>query len=438
MENENPIEVSSELTGTEAPKRKRAPRRATSTKAEAAAAAAAAAGETSAPVADAAHTKESAPAADAAPSDSAPAEGTTRAPRGRGRGRGRGKVIEATDAAPESTESADAAADTTEQNEQNGDGSESGRPRRERNRRRGRGRDDEFDGEVSDDDVLIPVAGILDILDNYAFVRTGGYLASPADVYVALGQVKKYGLRKGDAVVGAIRQPQGGDFQNRQKYNALATVDFINGASPEAALAREDFAEGTPVYATELVGLSGRFASVKRGERVLVDAPAGAARTTVLRDLAAEISSASPDSHLMVVVADGQPEDVTALTRGVRGEVSASTYDRHADEHITVADLAIARAKRLVEQGMHVIVVVDSLTRVAKAQLSVIQGTRPLGDGSVDTAVFAATKRLFGAGRSLETGGSLTVIAAVDTIDHGFVGAVREELTDIATSVVAL
>ncbi len=437
MENENPIEVSADSTGTEAPKRKRAPRRATSTKAEAAAAAAAAT-ESSAPAAESAPAKESAAGAEAASTDAAPAEGATRAPRGRGRGRGRGKAADATDAPTESIDSTDAAADNAEQNEQNGDGSESGRPRRERNRRRGRGRDDEFDGEVSDDDVLIPVAGILDILDNYAFVRTGGYLASPADVYVALGQVKKYGLRKGDAVVGAIRQPQGGDFQNRQKYNALATVDFINGASPEAALAREDFADGTPVYASETIGLSGRFASVKRGERVLVDVPAGATRTAVLRDLAAEISSASPDSHLMVVVADGQPEDVTALTRGVRGEVSASTYDRHADEHITVADLAIARAKRLVEQGLHVIVVVDSLTRVAKAQLSVIQGTRPLGDGSVDTAVFAATKRLFGAGRSLETGGSLTVIAAVDTIDHGFAGAVRDELADIATSVVAL
>ena len=428
MENENTVAVSAESAETAAPKRKRAPRRATST---AKADAVQAESTESAPAAT-----ESAPASDAGNTE-APAEGT-RAPRGRGRGRGRGKpaeaVAEGSNEQAEQAESSDAS-DAPE----TGEGQESGRPRRERNRRsRGRGRDDDFEGEVSDDDVLIPVAGILDILDNYAFVRTGGYLASPADVYVALGQVKKYNLRKGDAIVGAIRQPQGGDFQNRQKYNALATVDFINGANPESALAREDFADFTPVYATESLGLSGAFAAVKRGERVLVDAAAGSARTSALIDLVNEVSTSSPESHLMVVVSEGQPEDVTALTRTVRGEVSASTYDRHADEHITVADLAIARAKRLVEQGIHVVVILDSLTRVAKAQLSVIQGSRPLSEGSVDTAVFAATKRIFGAGRSFETGGSLTIIATTDNTASGFAGAVREELVDIATSVIAL
>ncbi len=430
MENENPVAVSADNTEAAAPKRKRAPRRASSaTKAEAASVES----TESAPAATESASVESAAGAEA------PAE-VARASRGRGRGRGRGKTAEtATEAASEGTEQSDASGDNGDSAEPAAEGQESGRPRRERNRRsRGRGRDEDFDGEISDDDVLIPIAGILDILDNYAFVRTGGYLASPADVYVALGQVKKYNLRKGDAIVGAIRQPQGGDFQNRQKYNALATVDFINGANPEAALTREDFADFTPVYATESLGLAGAFSGVKRGERVLVDAAPGSARTSALISLVDEVSAASPELHLMVVVSEGQPEDVTALTRTVRGEVSASTYDRHADEHITVADLAIARAKRLVEQGIHVVVILDSLTRVAKAQLSVIQGSRPLSEGSVDTAVFAATKRIFGAGRSFETGGSLTIIATTDNTTSGFAGAVRDELVDIATSVIAL
>lgn len=177
---------------------------------------------------------------------------------------------------------------------------------------------------------------------------------------------------------------------------------------------------------------------MKKGDRILVEAPAGSERTAVIRDLAAEISGSATDAHLMVVVSEGLPEDVTALSRGVRGEVSASSYDRHSDEHVTVADLAIARAKRLVEKGHHVVVLIDSMTRVAKNQLAVIQGSRPLGDGNIDSAVFSAAKRLFGAGRALEAGGSLTVIATLDNQTAGFTGAVREELLDVATGVVTL
>ncbi len=397
----------------EAPVRKRAPRRATKKSADA---------PVEVVTLDATVAPESATESGEAPTDG-------EAPVGRRtRGRGRGRTAAATTDAEgsdnvETSESDDAQADT-------------GRGR-QRNRKRGRGRDDDFDG-VSDDDVLIPVAGILDILDNYAFVRTAGYLASPADIYVALGQVKKYNLRKGDAIVGAIRQPRDNDFQNRQKYNALATIDFVNGAAPEEAVVREEFNDLVAVHASEGLGLSGRFGAVKKGDRVLIDAAAGASRTAVIRELAAEISASATDAHLMVVVSEGLPEDVTALSRGVRGEVSASSYDRHADEHVTVADLAIARAKRLVEKGHHVVVLVDSMTRVSKNQLAVIQGSRPLGDGAVDAAVFSATKRLFGAGRALETGGSLTVIATIDNQPDGFNGAVRDELLDIATAVVTL
>ena len=410
MDNENtdvPVADS-----TDAPVRKRAPRRATKKSADA-------------PVEV---VTQDAPAAESAPeSGDAPADGDAPAGR-RTRGRGRGRTAAAAGDADASENNDSPESDDTQ--------ADNGRSR-QRNRKRGRGRDDDFDG-VSDDDVLIPVAGILDILDNYAFVRTAGYLASPADIYVALGQVKKYNLRKGDAIVGAIRQPRDNDFQNRQKYNALATIDFVNGAAPEEAVVRDDFNDLVAVHATDGLGLKGRFGSVKKGDRVLVDGSAGTERTSVIRDLATEISASATDAHLMVVVSEGLPEDVTALSRGVRGEVSASSYDRHADEHVTVADLAIARAKRLVEKGHHVVVLIDSMTRVAKNQMAVIQGSRPLGDGAVDAAVFSATKRLFGAGRALETGGSLTVIATIDNQTDGFPGAVRDELLDIATAVVTL
>jgi transcription termination factor Rho len=399
--------------GAEAPARKRAPRRATKKSADA-------------PVEV---VTQDAPTAESAPdSGEAASDGDSSAGR-RTRGRGRGRSAAGATADAETSDNGD----STDSDDAQADNGRS----RQRNRKRGRGRDDEFDG-VSDDDVLIPVAGILDILDNYAFVRTAGYLASPADIYVALGQVKKYNLRKGDAIVGAIRQPRDNDFQNRQKYNALATIDFVNGAAPEEAVVRDEFNDLVAVHASEGLGLSGRFGSVKKGDRVLVDAAAGPARTAVIRDLATEISGSATDAHLMVVVSEGLPEDVTALSRGVRGEVSASSYDRHADEHVTVADLAIARAKRLVEKGHHVVVLIDSMTRVAKNQMAVIQGSRPLGDGAVDAAVFSATKRLFGAGRALETGGSLTVIATIDHQTDGFPGAVRDELLDIATAVVTL
>ena len=421
MENENNEVVIDNADSTESAPRKRAPRRAVKKSPDAPI-------EVTEGATASAGDNDSSASTDA-PADGgdAPAEGGRSRSRGRGRGRGGNKPETAEG---ESAENADAPAGDDEGQSEGGRG-------RQRNRKRGRGRDDDFDA-VSDDDVLIPVAGILDILDNYAFVRTAGYLASPADIYVALGQVKKYNLRRGDAIVGAIRQPRENDFQNRQKYNALATIDFVNGAAPDEAVTRDDFADLTPIHATDSLGLHGRFDWVKKGERVLVDAPAGASRTAVIRDLAAEISASATDAHLMVVVSDGLPEDVTALSRGVRGEVSASSYDRHADEPVTVAELAIARAKRLVEKGHHVVVLIDSLTRVAKSQLAVIQGSRPIGDGPVDSAVFAATKRLFGAGRSLEAGGSLTVIATVDNQTDGFPGTVRDELLDIATGTVTL
>jgi transcription termination factor Rho len=332
MDNDNTDAAAGSTESAAAP-RKRAPRRATKVSADAPIEVT---GDASAP--------DKAAAADSSDTADAPADGA----RGRGRGRGRSRGAKDTAATEgDTTDTVESAGDSTDSND---DAPSDGSRGRQRNRKRGTRRDDDFDS-VSDDDVLIPVAGILDILDNYAFVRTSGYLASPADIYVALGQVKKYNLRRGDAIVGAIRQPRDNDFQNRQKYNALATIDFVNGASPDEATTRDEFSDLTPIHATEGLGLKGRFDSVKKGDRILVDAPAGSNRTGVIRDLAAEISASASDAHLMVVVSEGQPEDVTALGRGVRGEVSASSYDRHSDEHVTVAELAIARAKRLVEKG---------------------------------------------------------------------------------------
>jgi transcription termination factor Rho len=413
MENEN-IDVQDGASSTSAPA-KRAPRRATKKSADS-------------PIEV---TKGNPEAGATEATDSEPAKSKTQTPRGRGR-------ANKADATESTEKSASQEAETQNENDSEGDSdSQDGARNRQRNRKRGRGRDDDFDA-VTEDEVLIPVAGILDILDNYAFVRTAGYLASPNDIYVALGQVKKYGLRKGDAIVGAIRQPRENDYHNRQKYNALQTIDFVNGSAPEETATREDFIDLTAVSQTESLGLKGRFGTVKRGDRVLIDAAPGTSRQSVIRELATEISSASDDLHLMLVISEGTPEDVTALSRGIRGEVSASSYDRHADEHVTVAELAVARAKRLVEKGHHVVVLIDSMTRLAKNELAVIQGARPMGEGGIDSAVFAATKRVFGAGRALEAGGSLTVIATVDNQETGFAGAIREELLDIATSVVNL
>ncbi|MDO9589739.1 MAG: transcription termination factor Rho, partial [Microcella sp.] len=248
-----------------------------------------------------------------------------------------------------------------------------------RNRNRGRGRDrkrgpggEEIEPEISDDDVLIPVAGILDVLDNYAFVRTTGYLPGPSDVYVSLGQVKKYALRKGDAVVGAIRQPREGENQGRQKYNALVRVDSINGQTLEEAGARVEFSALTPLYPTERLRLetvpgtlSTRIidlaAPIGKGQRGLIVSPPKAGKTLVLQAIADAIAKNNPEVHLMVVLVDERPEEVTDMQRSVKGEVIASTFDRPAEDHTTVAELAIERAKRLVELGHDVVVLLDSI-----------------------------------------------------------------------------
>jgi transcription termination factor Rho len=297
---------------------------------------------------------------------------------------------------------------------------------RDRDRRRGGnggGNDrEEAEPEISPDDVLISVAGILDVLDNYAFVRTSGYLPGPNDVYVSLGQVKKYGLRKGDAVVGAIRQPREGEGQGRQKFNALVRVDTVNGLDQDASAERVDFSKLTPLYPqtrlrleTEPGKLSTRIidlvAPIGKGQRGLIVAPPKAGKTLILQAIANSIAINNPEVHLMVVLVDERPEEVTDMQRTVKGEVIASTFDRPAEDHTTVAELAIERAKRLVELGHDVVVLLDSITRLGRAyNLSSPASGRVLS-GGVDASALYPPKRFFGAARNIEDGGSLTILA---------------------------
>ncbi|NTW42293.1 MAG: transcription termination factor Rho, partial [Cellulomonadaceae bacterium] len=279
--------------------------------------------------------------------------------------------------------------------------------------------------EVSDDDVLLPVAGILDIKDNYAFVRTSGYLPGDNDVYVSMNQVKRSGLRKGDAVVGAVRQPREGDPlpQGRNsKVNALVRLDSINGMNPEESRNRPDFGKLTPLYPQERLRLEtlpnimttrviDLVAPIGKGQRGLIVSPPKAGKTLVLQAIANAITTNNPEVHLMVVLVDERPEEVTDMQRTVKGEVIASTFDRPADDHTTVAELAIERAKRLVELGQDVVVLLDSITRLGRAYNIAAPASGRILSGGVDSSALYPPKRFFGAARNIENGGSLTILA---------------------------
>ncbi|WP_406052437.1 transcription termination factor Rho [Kribbella sp. NBC_00889] len=287
---------------------------------------------------------------------------------------------------------------------------------------RNRGRGERFDPEptISEDDVLVPAAGILDVLDNYAFVRTSGYLPGPNDVYVALSMVKRYGLRKGDAITGAVKQPQEGE--RKEKFNPLVRIDTVNGADPEIAKQRQDFNKLTPLYATERLRLETEpgvlttrivdiVSPIGKGQRGLIVSPPKAGKTMVLQALANAITTNNPEVHLMVVLVDERPEEVTDMQRTVKGEVIASTFDRPADDHTTVAELAIERAKRLVELGHDVVVLLDSITRLGRAYNIAAPASGRILSGGVDSSALYPPKRFFGAARNIEDGGSLTILA---------------------------
>jgi len=391
--------------------------------------------------------------------------------RGRGRSRSRNRNRNKADAdkgetpaqpsadeaeAPEKTPRENVQRDNAQrENAQNGQqaqqqqGGSANSRNRQRNKRRGQSvAGDEFETEIGEDDVLVPIAGVLDVLDNYAFVRTTGYLPGPSDVYVSLGQVKKYNLRKGDAVVGAIKQPREGEQQGRQKYNALVQVDSINGLSVDDAAARVEFNNLTPLYPQERLRLEtgpekltqriiDLVAPVGKGQRGLIVAPPKAGKTIVLQQIANAIATNNPEVHLMVVLVDERPEEVTDMQRTVRGEVIASTFDRPAEDHTTVAELAIERAKRLVELGRDVVVLLDSITRLGRAYNLAAPTSGRVLSGGVDASALYPPKRFFGAARNIENGGSLTILATAlvetgskmdDVIFEEFKGTGNSEL----------
>lgn len=303
-----------------------------------------------------------------------------------------------------------------------------GRRGRYRDRRGRRGRDEFAPAEtpVADDDVLIPVAGILDILDNYAFIRTSGYLPGPNDVYVSLAQVRKAGLRKGDHTTGAVRQPK--DGERREKFNALVRLDSVNGMAPESGRGRPEFQKLTPLYPQDRLRLEtdpgvlttriiDLVSPIGKGQRGLIVAPPKTGKTMIMQAIANAITVNNPECHLMVVLVDERPEEVTDMQRSVKGEVISSTFDRPAEDHTTVAELAIERAKRLVELGHDVVVLLDSITRLGRAYNLAAPASGRILSGGVDSTALYPPKRFFGAARNIEDGGSLTILATalVDT-----------------------
>ncbi|WP_299304967.1 transcription termination factor Rho [uncultured Brachybacterium sp.] len=302
-------------------------------------------------------------------------------------------------------------------------------------------------GDVRDGDELMTIAGILDIRDNNAYVRTTGYLPGASDVYVTMNQVKRAGLRKGDAITGQVKAPRdgedhhveqpqqhhsggrnrrgksGGGGGNQSKYAALVQVDTINGMPPERARQRVDFSKLTPLYPDERLRLEtdpkavaprliDLVSPVGKGQRGLIVAPPKAGKTIIMQQIANAITTNNPEVHLMVVLVDERPEEVTDMQRTVKGEVIASTFDRPASDHTIVAELAIERAKRLVEMGRDVVVLLDSLTRLSRAYNLAAPASGRILSGGVDASALYPPKRFFGAARNIEHGGSLTILAS--------------------------
>ncbi|OZF41331.1 transcription termination factor Rho [Rhodococcus sp. 14-2470-1a] len=314
-------------------------------------------------------------------------------------------------------------------NRRNRNGARSDGRGRGRNRRRPREIDQQQDSDPqdnrysNDDAVLQPVAGILDVLDNYAFLRTSSYMSGPDDVYVAMNMVRKNGLRRGDAITGKVRIVHETEQRNqRQKFNSLVELDTVNGGGVEAAKRRPEFGRLTPLYPNERLRLettSDRLTTrvidlimpIGKGQRALIQSPPKAGKTTVLQDIANAISTNNPECYLMVVLIDERPEEVTDMQRSVKGEIISSTFDRPPSDHVLVAELAIERAKRLVEDGKDVVVLLDSITRLGRAYNNASSGSGRILSGGIDSAALYPPKRFLGAARNIENGGSLTIVA---------------------------
>ncbi|HVE45255.1 MAG TPA: transcription termination factor Rho [Acidimicrobiales bacterium] len=300
-----------------------------------------------------------------------------------------------------------------------------------RRRRRGRDRDQRPD-QRSDRDLQgasqdqqfqgepVPVSGLLDLNDQgYGFLRAKGYLPSPDDAYVSISQVRRFALRKGDYVEGACR-PAG----STEKYPALLRIDTVSGLTPDEARSRPRFEDLTPLFPDEklrleIPGDSANMVSrivdlispIGKGQRGLIVSPPKAGKTTVLKQIAHSIEVNNPDVHLMVLLVDERPEEVTDMRRSVKGEVMASTFDRPAEEHTALAELAIDRARRLAELGKDVVIVLDGITRLARAYNLAAPATGRIMAGGIDTGALYPPKKFFGAARNLEEGGSLTILA---------------------------
>ncbi len=302
--------------------------------------------------------------------------------------------------------------------------------RRSNRRRRGRdrqggGAEGDLQGSGSNQDQqyqgeLIPVRGLLDLRDEgYGFLRCDGYLPSSKDVYVSISQARRFALRKGDSIEGFCR-PAG----NTEKYPALLQIDTVSSLDPEAARNRPRFEDLTPLFPDEKLNLEmpgekenmttrivDLLSPIGKGQRGLIVSPPKAGKTTVMKHIAHSIEANNPDVHLMVLLVDERPEEVTDMRRSVKGEVVASTFDRPAEEHTSVAELSIERAKRLVESGRDVVIILDGITRLARAYNLGQPATGRIMSGGVDSGALYPPKKFFGAARNIEEGGSLTILA---------------------------
>lgn len=302
-----------------------------------------------------------------------------------------------------------------------GDDGEGGSRRR---RRRGRDRGGErFEARTDEpwSGDPVEVSGVLDLRDEgYGFIRVSGYLPTRDDVYVSVKQTRQFSLRRGDVIVGTSRPAA-----RNEKNPALLRIDSVNGGAPDSARERRRFDDLTPLFPDERLTLSSRdepynmttriidlLAPIGKGQRGLIVAPPKAGKTTVMKQIAKSISENNPDVHLMVLLVDERPEEVTDMRRSVNGEVVASTFDRPAEEHTSVAELVLERAKRLVEEGRDVVIILDGITRLARAYNLAAPATGRVMSGGIDTGALYPPKKFFGAARNLEEGGSLTIIAS--------------------------
>ena len=299
-------------------------------------------------------------------------------------------------------------------------GNRRGRRRRGRDRERG-GQEPQGGGqEVAWQGELVPVRGLLDLRDEgYGFLRTSGYLPSSKDVYISVSQARRFSLRRGDAIEGACR-PAGPS----EKYPALLRIDSVCGMTPDEARERPRFEDLTPLFPDQRMRLELKddplnttarivdlISPIGKGQRSMIVSPPKAGKTTILKQIAHSIEQNDPSVHLMVLLVDERPEEATDWRRSVKGEVIASTFDRPADEHTTVAELAIERAKRLVELGRDVVIILDGITRLARAYNLAQPATGRIMSGGVDSGALYPPKKFFGAARNIEEGGSLTILA---------------------------